>query len=87
MQISRINSQFLAHLQVERSLSENTLAAYRRDLNYYEEYLTQAGIFEIAQVDASRVAGFVDYLHAPVQTRMNPGKTNLADGSEKNRTR
>ncbi|MCT1438853.1 site-specific integrase, partial [Brachybacterium paraconglomeratum] len=31
----RILEQYLGHLRIERGLSENTLAAYRRDLRRY----------------------------------------------------
>lgn len=34
---------YLAHLRVERGLSANTLAAYRRDLTRYVDFLTAAG--------------------------------------------
>ena len=34
---------YLAHLTVERGLSTNTLAAYRRDLNRYLAFLEARG--------------------------------------------
>ena len=35
---------YLAHLDVERGLSANTLAAYRRDLSRYVGFLEARGI-------------------------------------------
>ncbi len=49
--------EYLAALVSERGLSRNTVAAYRRDLDQYLEFL--AG----AQPDPDRVAGFVKSLH------------------------
>ncbi|MDO5025770.1 MAG: site-specific tyrosine recombinase XerD [Trueperella sp.] len=60
--ISRIFAQYLAHLAVERSLSANTLAAYRRDLTHYGKYLRQTGITELNAVTPDIAAGFVEYL-------------------------
>jgi integrase/recombinase XerD len=53
---------FLNHLAVERGASGNTLAAYRRDLARYLDYLAAAGKGSIADVDAVTVSGFLAYL-------------------------
>ncbi|GGN88609.1 tyrosine recombinase XerD [Actinoplanes lobatus] len=42
---------------MERGLSRNTVASYRRDLDRYAEGLTAAGITDLAGVRASDVAG------------------------------
>ena len=49
---------------MERGLSRHTLEAYRRDLRRYSRYLVQAEIFDAADVDEARVAGFVARLSA-----------------------
>ena len=49
---------FLNHLAVERSLSAHTVAAYRRDLKKYVEYLDQQGI-SIESAEESDIAGFL----------------------------
>lgn len=54
--------RFLDHLHVERGLSDNTLAAYRRDLTRYAEYLAGRGIDEPLDADAEVVQGFVVWL-------------------------
>jgi integrase/recombinase XerD len=38
MEISSIISSFLMHVRVEKGLSANTISAYRRDLNKFEEF-------------------------------------------------
>src|SRR3954468_11399500 len=53
---------FLDHLAVERGASANTLAAYRRDLNRYLEYLAGLGVESVADVDAVTGSGFLAYL-------------------------
>ena len=41
--LERALEEYLAHLAVERGLSEHTLAAYRRDLTRYAAYLGDRG--------------------------------------------
>ncbi|MEV7802350.1 site-specific tyrosine recombinase XerD [Microbispora sp. NPDC088329] len=52
-------SSYLAHLAVERGLSANTLASYRRDLRRYVEHLRARGLETFAQVDESDVVAFL----------------------------
>jgi len=51
--------QYLAHLAVERGLSGNTLAAYRRDLARYTAYLEVRGRATVDQVVEDDVESFV----------------------------
>ncbi|HEY0186130.1 MAG TPA: site-specific tyrosine recombinase XerD [Cellulomonas sp.] len=53
---------YLAHLTVERGLSGNTLAAYRRDLGRYLGYLTAAGRTAPDQVTEPDVEDYVTVL-------------------------
>ena len=55
---------YLDHLSVERGLSRNTLASYRRDLGRYLQSLTAAGVGELADVTAAQVAGHLAELRA-----------------------
>lgn len=50
---------YLAHLTVERGLSENTLAAYRRDLDRYLAHLAAAGRTRVVDVGEADVEDFL----------------------------
>ncbi|OPG11505.1 site-specific tyrosine recombinase XerD [Microbispora sp. GKU 823] len=52
-------SSYLAHLAVERGLSANTLASYRRDLRRYVQHLRARGLETFAQVAESDVVAFL----------------------------
>jgi len=49
-------------LTVERGLAPNSLAAYRRDLRRYAEFLGERGIVDPAAVDESVIRAYVDRL-------------------------
>ena len=53
---------YLNHLTIERGLAENTLAAYRRDLNRYLRYLTQERVTDVKQITGHHVSGFLQAL-------------------------
>lgn len=55
---------YLDHLTVERGLSRNTLASYRRDLDRYLRSLAAAGVGDLADVTAAQVAGHLAELRA-----------------------
>lgn len=50
---------YLDHLAIERNLSDNTVAAYRRDLTAYGAFLAERGIFDPDAVDRHAVEDFV----------------------------
>lgn len=52
-------SDYLDHLAVERSLSANTLSAYRRDLRRYVEFCVEAGITSTSDIDQTIVSAFL----------------------------
>ncbi|WP_425498963.1 site-specific tyrosine recombinase XerD [Oerskovia flava] len=54
--------EYLAHVAVERGLSVNTVAAYRRDLTRYVAYLAGCGRTGLGDVDADDVASYVTAL-------------------------
>jgi integrase/recombinase XerD len=58
MSISRQIDAYLRHLTVERGMSKNTLAAYRRDLNRYEQFLTERGIYSVETISELIVGDF-----------------------------
>lgn len=60
--VQRAIQNYVRHVTVERGLSKNTVAAYRRDLALYESWLTAEGIESPAEVTANTVSAFVAYL-------------------------
>lgn len=55
MPVGELINQYLDHLRVERGLSGNTIAAYRRDLRRYVEYLDRIEITDLSEITASDV--------------------------------
>jgi integrase/recombinase XerD len=55
---------YLDHLTVERGLSRNTLASYRRDLLRYAEALTAAGIGDLGAVGSGEITRHLAGLRA-----------------------
>jgi integrase/recombinase XerD len=60
-------------LTVERGLAPYSLAAYRRDLRRYEQFLRAAGIDDPAAVGEATVSAYVDHL----------GRLRVGDGDER----
>jgi integrase/recombinase XerD len=56
--------RYLDHLAVERGLSENTLAAYRRDLRRYVRFLRHRDVDAPGAVDEGTIRSFVASLSA-----------------------
>lgn len=54
--------RYLRHVSIERGLATNTVAAYRRDLGGYLEFLAQLGITSPSAVTAREVASFARHL-------------------------
>lgn len=71
--------QYLAHLAVERGLSEHTLAAYRRDLTRYIGFLESRGHATIGEVTPADVA---DYAGA-VRTGSDGGRPLAASSAHR----
>jgi integrase/recombinase XerD len=57
--LAREAERFLDHLAVERGLSDHTLAAYRRDLRRYVEFLATRDVVDLAAIDEAAVRAFV----------------------------
>ena len=58
MNLDRAMDAYLRHITIERGLSDHTLAAYRRDLTGYLEWLGERGIADSADVTPVIVAEF-----------------------------
>ncbi|MFS0854420.1 site-specific tyrosine recombinase XerD [Microbacterium sp. 179-I 3D4 NHS] len=59
MRVARALDAYLRHITIERGLSEHTVAAYRRDLGGYVEWLEDDGIVDTSEVDAAVIARFI----------------------------
>nr|WP_201470180.1 site-specific tyrosine recombinase XerD [Microbacterium hydrocarbonoxydans] len=59
MQVDRALDSYLRHVTIERGLSAHTVAAYRRDLGGYLEWLQGAGITDTAEVTPTVIGQFI----------------------------
>ena len=59
MQLDRALDTYLRHVTIERGLSGHTIAAYRRDLGGYLEWLEADGVTDTAQISAAVVGRFI----------------------------
>ncbi|MFU8947561.1 site-specific tyrosine recombinase XerD [Mycetocola zhadangensis] len=62
MSLTRDLDQYLRHVSIERGLSANTVAAYRRDLTMYLEWLASRTVTEIGNVEREHVSDFLRHL-------------------------
>ncbi len=62
--LARLQRGYLDHLSVERGLSSNTIAAYRRDLNRYLGWLASREIDQIDLVTAADIEAYQAWLMA-----------------------
>ncbi|SFS02207.1 integrase/recombinase XerD [Microbacterium sp. cf046] len=58
MRLERAVDAYLRHISIERGLSDHTVAAYRRDLAGYVQWLAGRGIHDSSEVTAALVAEF-----------------------------
>ena len=66
VELARQVERYLDHLAVERGLSPNTLAAYRRDLRRYAAFLTRWGVRDAREATDETVSAFVVELGSSV---------------------
>lgn len=59
MQLERALDAYLRHVTVERGLSAHTVAAYRRDLGTYREWLVAEGVADTAEVTPAVIDRFI----------------------------
>ena len=72
--------EYLAHLGVERGLSDHTLGAYRRDLRRYAAFLEGRGVGSLAAVQEADVTAYVEALRSGADggSALSPSSTNRA---------
>ncbi|WP_193596395.1 site-specific tyrosine recombinase XerD [Microbacterium sp. YJN-G] len=75
MQLDRALNAYLRHVTIERGLSEHTIAAYRRDLVAYVDWLAAQGIETTDAVTPAVVTAFIAERSAAVPP---PAATSLA---------
>ena len=75
MQLDRALDAYLRHVTIERGLSAHTVAAYRRDLGPYRQWLADRGIDDSTQVTAALVS---DYIAERAASDPPPAATSLA---------
>ncbi|MGQ7313439.1 site-specific tyrosine recombinase XerD [Microbacterium arabinogalactanolyticum] len=59
MQLDRALNAYLRHITIERGLSEHSIAAYRRDLSAYIDWLHERGIDATEGITQAVVAEFI----------------------------
>lgn len=74
MSIGRHIETYLRHLTVERGMSKNTIAAYRRDLARYQQFLDERGVIELDSVSENVVNDF----SAALANRWSMSATSIA---------
>lgn len=75
MQLDRALDAYLRHVTIERGLSAHTVAAYRRDLGPYRQWLADRGIDDSTQVTAALVT---EYIAERAASDPPPAATSLA---------
>ena len=69
--------EFLSWLVAERGRAANTIAAYRRDLAAYHQWLTEHGT-SVGSVDASALGEYTDTADVVVLVVVHPGTGDAA---------
>jgi len=59
MQLDRALNAYLRHITIERGLSEHSIAAYRRDLSAYVDWLHERGVDATEGITQAVVAEFI----------------------------
>jgi len=62
MNVDALVDRYLAHLRVEGGLSQNTVQAYRRDLEKFQAYLSREGDPPLRRITTDTVRGFLALL-------------------------
>lgn len=58
----QVLSEYLEFLEIEKGLSENTIEAYRRDLEAFIDFCDENGITELDNVQRSNINGYIRIL-------------------------
>ncbi|MCS5720226.1 site-specific tyrosine recombinase XerD [Herbiconiux sp. CPCC 205763] len=69
--INRAIDGFLRHITIERGLAANTVAAYRRDLGRYADWLRSRGIDDVAVVAEADISAFTQAARTASETELS----------------
>jgi integrase/recombinase XerD len=62
MSVETAVDSYLRHVSIERGLAANTVAAYRRDLAIYADWLSFSGLDDLRAVTSGNISEFVRFL-------------------------
>lgn len=68
MNLDQARDAYLRHVSIERGLSVNTIAAYRRDLEAYLSWLGQHDVVTVEAVTVDNVRAYIQHLHERADT-------------------
>jgi integrase/recombinase XerD len=66
--LEQARDAYLRHVSIERGLSVNTIAAYRRDLDAYLSWLGQHDVVTVEAVTVENVRAYIQHLHERADT-------------------
>jgi integrase/recombinase XerD len=66
--LDQARDAYLRHVSIERGLSVNTIAAYRRDLDAYLSWLGQHDVVTVEAVTVENVRVYIQHLHERADT-------------------
>jgi integrase/recombinase XerD len=66
--LDQARDAYLRHVSIERGLSVNTIAAYRRDLEAYLSWLGQHDVVTVEAVTVDNVRAYIQHLHERADT-------------------
>jgi integrase/recombinase XerD len=66
--LDQARDAYLRHVSIERGLSVNTIAAYRRDLDAYLSWLGQHDVVTVEAVTVENVRAYIQHLHERADT-------------------
>ena len=59
---NRYLNEFISYISIEKNLSRNSVAAYRRDINRFIEFLGKKDVLAAGQDDVTRLIGLLKEL-------------------------
>ncbi len=73
--LERAVDRYLRHLAIERGRSDNTVAAYRRDLGVYLRFLEDAGVTDALAIERGHVSELVQHVRSRPEAPLSASST------------